>query len=444
MRYWLDEGVTLRIGPREALLFRPRDGLRVRLNPTGGLLLAALDGRTLEEAWDKFTEDKDETPEVPDEGALQVLGQCREMGLLSHQWQESARMIHHGDPPPPEVVHLLVTDSCNLACPSCYAGNEANADELTLAELKELIDRLADLGVLELAIGGGEPLLRPDLEALVAHASGKMVVNVTTNGSVLDLERARRLKDAGVNLVQVSVNGPDEATNAISRQADTFKAACEALASLELAGIRRGVNIVVTRNLLGRLSETLAFFARYRPHQYVLVRPKPRHAEDAWFAAHSLRPADYPVLVNEVRALPRQFPSTIVTVDSTFGPLFHDVSPNHLARHGFKGLAGGVSSFCIAADGSVYPGSHFTTPEFRAGNIREAGDTIETVKSASHLANIWEQAEVMSRFRAIPDSLTGACAVCPLQHICNGGCRKTAFVENENIKEGDRYCVRAG
>lgn len=83
----------------------------------------------------------------------------------------------------PHSIHLLVTSRCNLACEGCYYRGEG---EWSLSVVRSLVDEMADLGVVWLAIGGGEPFLWEPLSYILGYAKGKGVKTaITTNGTIL-------------------------------------------------------------------------------------------------------------------------------------------------------------------------------------------------------------------------------------------------------------------
>src|SRR5439155_12292574 len=92
-----------------------------------------------------------------------------------------------GVPPAPESVHLQLNNVCNLRCPSCYVGlQKEDVGSIPLERLCSLIDEWAAMGVFQLALGGGEPLLSPNFAPVVHYARRRGIVpNVTTNGWLL-------------------------------------------------------------------------------------------------------------------------------------------------------------------------------------------------------------------------------------------------------------------
>jgi MoaA/NifB/PqqE/SkfB family radical SAM enzyme len=112
----------------------------------------------------------------------------------------------------PVLVTLIVTRRCNLACGYCNEYDHVSAPVPTEALLAR-VDRLAELGTSIVTISGGEPLLHPDLELVVAHIRRRgMIATVITNGYPLTQSRIRRLNEAGLDYLQISIDNvrPDE------------------------------------------------------------------------------------------------------------------------------------------------------------------------------------------------------------------------------------------
>jgi MoaA/NifB/PqqE/SkfB family radical SAM enzyme len=107
----------------------------------------------------------------------------------------------------PYFAHLAITHRCNLRCRFCHVTEE-RCDELDLDGMKRVIDVLDGMGVAVLSIsGGGEPLLRPDVAAIVDHAAGRgMYTKLTSNGT-MPLERYRELLQSKLSEIAISVDG---------------------------------------------------------------------------------------------------------------------------------------------------------------------------------------------------------------------------------------------
>jgi radical SAM protein with 4Fe4S-binding SPASM domain len=131
----------------------------------------------------------------------------------------------------PLAVHLEVVAACNLTCVHCFAGTlPRHQHPLSVAEMDHLFGELAALGSFRLGLTGGEPLLRKDLfEILDAATERGLHPCLTTNALLLTEHSARELGRRPLVWLNVSLEGPDAATNDPIRGAGTFDAVCAQL-----------------------------------------------------------------------------------------------------------------------------------------------------------------------------------------------------------------------
>jgi len=149
------------------------------------------------------------------------------------------------------VVVWNCTKQCNLYCDHCYAAAETEPapGELSTAEGKRFLDDLAEFGAPVVLFSGGEPLARPDLVELVAHASDAGLRPVlSTNGTLLSEERARALRDAGLQYAGVSVDGLRERNDEFRGQEGAFDRALAGIEASQEAGLKTGLRYTITRH----------------------------------------------------------------------------------------------------------------------------------------------------------------------------------------------------
>ena len=105
----------------------------------------------------------------------------------------------------PMEAQLIVTRRCNLSCGYCTEYDNVSA-MIPLATLKERIDALHRLRVINISILGGEPLMHPELPAIIAHGDRHAQVSVTTNGYLITEDLIDRLNASGLRNMQVSID----------------------------------------------------------------------------------------------------------------------------------------------------------------------------------------------------------------------------------------------
>ena len=112
----------------------------------------------------------------------------------------------------PVLAHLIPMRRCNLACAYCNEF-DAVSKPVPLETMYRRIDKLAELGTTIMTVSGGEPLLHPDLDAILSRirSTGAMC-GLITNGYLLTAERIQRLNRAGLEHLQISIDNvmPDE------------------------------------------------------------------------------------------------------------------------------------------------------------------------------------------------------------------------------------------
>jgi MoaA/NifB/PqqE/SkfB family radical SAM enzyme/Tfp pilus assembly protein PilF len=118
----------------------------------------------------------------------------------------------------PEILHLQVTERCNLACPGCYLPDRTGRGAPASLIDEKVFKPLAEAGVRHVTLTGGEPLLHPEFVEICARARAVFdSVQVVTNGLLLDLAMFSRLRDAGVASIKVSLDGALPGTNDLLR-----------------------------------------------------------------------------------------------------------------------------------------------------------------------------------------------------------------------------------
>ena len=151
-----------------------------------------------------------------------------------------------GESPGPLRVHLVLTERCNLACRSCFMGRlpPATRDrELDDRTLLRLADQAIALGVAEFYLVGGEILIRRRiaLELMSRIKAAGLRGELTTNGTLLDLDTVEHIVGIGWDRLQVSLDGPDPASNDVLRPPDgTFRRAVRGARRVTQARERAG------------------------------------------------------------------------------------------------------------------------------------------------------------------------------------------------------------
>jgi MoaA/NifB/PqqE/SkfB family radical SAM enzyme len=163
----------------------------------------------------------------------------------------------------PFLAQLVVTRRCNLTCGYCNEYDDVS-DPVSSDVLRRQIDHVAELGTLVLTFTGGEPLLHPELDKLIAHAVERgLVVTSITNAYPLTKRWIGRLNDAKLSFLQVSIDNlePNEVSqkslNKIEKKLDLLKE--HATFGVNINAVLGSSPPAATRELVNRI-ERLGFY----------------------------------------------------------------------------------------------------------------------------------------------------------------------------------------
>ncbi|MBF0410011.1 MAG: radical SAM protein [Candidatus Riflebacteria bacterium] len=263
-------------------------------------------------------------------------------------WESIEKFIRP-DPGPLTVV-FSITKACGYKCPHCYQRNDSGAD-LDMEVLKKSARQMSDVGVTMFDIEGGEPLLKFDrLVELLESFDGKRELWVNTTGHLLTPEKAKKLKQAGVFGVMISLHTPDEKDyNEFTGMQDAFQIARNAAKMFNDVGITVVLNSCPSDELFENNGvERIMEIANSWDCSFVqVIHGKSAGAwlgkDDEMIRAHEKikRLCDLHVQYNS--------PGKYADYTAASVQVFEE-SPNH-----FGCTAGGIDRFYLNANGEVQP-----------------------------------------------------------------------------------------
>lgn len=161
--------------------------------------------------------------------------------------------LSHGRRSAPLSTHVCITTRCQYRCEHCGATTPDRCSELSLEQWQRVLADLQDLGVAYIGISGGEPLLRRDLEQILASIDERSTTLMFTNGRALTPERAASLKESGLFYLAVSLDSPDpQEHNRFRRNPRAYEHALAGIGNSSRAGLYTIVSAVVLKRLLTR------------------------------------------------------------------------------------------------------------------------------------------------------------------------------------------------
>ncbi len=310
------------------------------------------------------------------------------------------------DPAAPFEAHLTVGARCSNNCAGCYidARPDRRAD-LDLAGWREVLERLAAVGVYHLAMGGGEDGDWGLLLELAAHARRLgMTPNLTTAGRDLTPRLARRLGVFG--RVHLSLDGVGRVHAAI-RGRDDFDRALMSLRILRAYHPRPGVNCVVARPNADHLGDLFGLLRREGIREIELLRYKPVGRGAARFAELDTTARQRRGLIRRVLGWSLRH-RTRVRMDCSFTPLVcaSGIAPRTLTRLGLAGCVAGSWLVSVGPDGALSGCSFDDRPE---GGLDRLG-----------------RPDAFEAFRSWTTRAPQPCAACRWLAVCRGGCHVVA------------------
>lgn len=323
------------------------------------------------------------------------------------------------------VAGWEITSQCNLRCPHCYTAASTHPRRaMGTDECRQVIDAMAGIGVGLIGWTGGEPLLREDLCELTVYAGDKgMRCNITTNGVLLDRQKAQGMADAGMRGVQISLDGSTPERNRYMRGAtdeeffrilDGIRFCKEANLYVYLACVLGEENLDDAPRMIelaARQGADVIRFCGYTP----VGRGRRKIIKDRLAFTQDDRLLEFVAGADANSPIPVEF-------DSAFGPV-----PPTYRYHECKA---GVGTFYLKENGDIYPCTSMSHPRFRVGNIRKRP-----------LAEIWASEEMSAMSRYPREQVEEPCRSCDNYTACHGACRAGAFQHTGNLDAAYPHCL---
>lgn len=325
------------------------------------------------------------------------------------------------------IVSWMTTNQCNLKCSHCYqdAGGQKER-ELTTAEGKKLIDEIARAGFKMMIFSGGEPLMRPDIYELVSYAASKGLRPVFgTNGTLITLEVAQKLKDCGAMAMGISLDSLDEAKHNRFRGDDNaYARTLEGMKNCRAVGLPFQIhttvmdwnkdeilNIIDFAQEMGAMAEYIFFLIPVGRGVYI---------EDT-----AVESVAYENLLVDIMNKQKE---VSIPIKPTCAPQFTRVAKQvgvELNPRFSRGCLAGITYCIVSPVGKVRPCAYM---------VEEAGDVHDTP-----FDEIWASSPLFETLRS--QAYKGSCGKCGYKDIC-GGCRaRSAYYHDGDILAEDSYCA---
>lgn len=326
------------------------------------------------------------------------------------------------------IVSWNTTNACNMYCEHCYrdAGCKAE-DELSTKEAKTMLEQIARAGFKIMIFSGGEPLMRPDIVELVAYAKSLGLRPVFgTNGTLITVELAQKLKEAGTMGMGISLDSMDkEKHNRFRHYEGAWEQAVQGMRNCREAGLPFQIHTTVMDWNSPEL-EALTDFAVEEgavAHHIFFLVPTGRAVS---IEEESLRAEEYEEVLTRIM---RKQQTVDIELKPTCAPQFTRIAKQMGIETRFsRGCLAGTSYCIISPKGQVQPCAYLNIP---LGDVRE-----------TPFDEIWRTNTVLNELRTL--DYKGGCGDCGYKKIC-GGCRARAsyYHEGDYMAE-EPWCLYHG
>ncbi len=320
-----------------------------------------------------------------------------------------------------------LTYRCPLHCVFCYNPVQLKqaSSELTTAEWVEVMRQARQLGAAQLGFSGGEPLVRDDLEELVqeAHRLG-YYTNLITSGVGLTPARAQRLKDAGLDHVQLSFQDSTRELNDFLSHTKTFELKKKVAQTIKAHDWPMVMNCVLHRHNLPHVGQIIEMALDLGAEYLELANVQ--YYGWAWVNRDHLMPTREQL--QEAEAVVQGWRERI---GKQCRLLF--VVPDYFEERPKACMNGWGSVFLsIAPDGLAMPCHNARDlPGLQLPNVRE-----------QPIADIWQRSQAFNAYRG-QDWMQEPCRSCDERHKDFGGCRCQAFMVTGDAAATDPVCSKS-
>ncbi len=338
----------------------------------------------------------------------------------------------------PKWIAWELTGRCNLNCVHCRASaSMAGEDGLPTKEAKKLLDDIAEHYNPVIVLSGGEPLLRKDLFEIAKYGTEKgFRMCIATNGTLLTDEKCKKMKEAGIKMVALSLDGStEEIHDNFRQQKGAFKGTIKATKLLKKHDIPFIINSSFTKRNQDDIPNVykLAKELRATAWYMFLIVPTGRGKK---IMEELITKEDYEDILKWHYKMEKDEEDLLVrpTCAPQYYRVFRQMAKKEgkdfkrrnltFSTGGNKGCVAGQLIALIDHHGNVQPCSYF--PKY-AGNIKEQS-----------FKEIWENSPLLKDLRDFK-KYKGKCGSCEYLSVC-GGCRARSYAVTGDYLDEEPYC----
>ncbi len=405
------------------------------LNDFQAVVIVSCNGKnSIDSLCDKFNIDKD--------NLRKFIKELAQLGILSISHSvtpvqnEIYRKVITAKNPYLKEVHLDITSKCNLKCLHCYQKPylSKNTEEMQTADIKCLIDQLAEMNVAKLVISGGEPFLRNDLLEIIDYAfkKGITVPTIFTNGIVLN-DRLARICSCGKPIsLAVSLDGYNEDINDFIRGSGSFKKTMDFLNYI-LTKQEKGskakivIDTMIHPKNFENLREMFLFLSKLGVQRWRASLPRNQGSfienQDRLRIEPNKVFLEYEKFIHWYLKEGRKISSMDIQIESFFRTALTKGKEPSLFKKDSCCCEYKKQALAIKPNGDVVACTAFTN--LVIGNLKQKS-----------IKEIW-YSQMMQQLKQIKISDINECTSCDYLYLCGTGCRRMALADKGSLNAKD-------
>ncbi|MBQ9292089.1 MAG: radical SAM protein [Campylobacter sp.] len=325
-------------------------------------------------------------------------------------FNEKIKEIRHKYPL--HIVHLALTEKCNLKCKYCYVENRKETSEnyLNLNEYRKIIDDILDFAPnCTFNITGGEPLLNKNWKEIASYIKSKGAKTwLLSNGTFFSENNIKDIKELFDN-VSVSIDGSEAKFHNLTRGRN-FNKVINAVNLMEKYGVNYGLSMTVCKTNIADVENSAKKYGSKLKYQPL-------------FPVSDLANNELSITGSEYYEALQKANGVVPLANYENMLQSAKISKCHKC-------AMGDGEISISADGNVYPCQLLHDEKFLAGNIRE-----------QNIIDIYKNSEKLAYCQNLTVDKIDGCKICAFKYICGGACRARSFYEVGNIAKNGDFCI---
>lgn len=341
------------------------------------------------------------------------------------------------------VVAWNITQRCNFKCKHCYSSaiTTNKQDELSINEIRNIVNQFKELNVPVVLLSGGEPFVREDLNEIIhIIKEAGIKISISTNGSLITAEKAKEIKALGVSYVGISLDGIGQLNDYFRGVEGAYEGALKGIRNCRAVGQKVGLRMTLHQGNVHQVPELLKLMDQEdidRICFYHLV-PSGRGAEiaETMMTVEQAR-ANLEYLMNYVLMNKDDSKEILTVTNHVDGPYLYmlakeknpELAETLLAKlENNKGNRSGIAIMNMDWHGNVYPDQF--------SRFMPLGNVLE-----SSLDSIWvEGNEDLQNLRKKHTHLNEKCQSCRWLSVCGGNLRARAYMTTGDLWGDDPGC----